>query len=358
VYDFSKQITKFHNEHITLTQAQRTEMRDRRNTNRKRIIDGLAEAEKPSPSEWINQGGYAQRTMTQPPEGDEESRYDIDMGVVFDYDDALTPLTTKGWVRDAIASKASNMKYDPECKPKCVRVVYAAGYQCDFPVFRVNEYGTGYDLASGSEWIDSDPAAMNEWIDEEVIALSLETAEPRQLRMVIRAIKYFGKVRAFKSSAKHPSGLVATALAIECYQSRPGRLDEAIRETLRQISLRSECSSVIANGVVISDNKDTPRIKRLIDAASNAITHLDELDDAGCDDEMAGRLWKKVFHHSYFDTFKVEKKSAEWSGSLAETAAALASITQAEQLARARAAAARLTEAGLASKPWGSTRED
>ena len=48
--------------------------------------------------------------MTQPPENDEESRYDIDLGVVFEEDDAAGPRTTRDWVRDAIARKATNLK--------------------------------------------------------------------------------------------------------------------------------------------------------------------------------------------------------------------------------------------------------
>src|SRR5690554_5110767 len=136
MYDFSKEIFKFHDQHITLTRGQQNDMRSRREANLKRIKAGLEELGKPSVAETINQGGYAQKTMTQPPEANEDSRYDIDMGVVFDKDDSVGPKSTRRWVRDAIARKAVNMKNDPELKKKCVRVVYANGYQCDFPVFR------------------------------------------------------------------------------------------------------------------------------------------------------------------------------------------------------------------------------
>ena len=82
MYDFSADLKSFHDLHVRLSNPQQADMRRRRNANRDRIIAGLAELGKPAMIERINQGGYAMRTMTQPPEGDEESRYDIDMGVV------------------------------------------------------------------------------------------------------------------------------------------------------------------------------------------------------------------------------------------------------------------------------------
>src|SRR5206468_12100727 len=135
-------------------------------TNLERVEHGLDELDKPGFVETINQGGYPQKTMTQPPEADQESRYDIDLGVVFEADDAAGPRTTRGWVRDAIARKATNMKNEPESKKKCVRVIYSAGYQCDFPVFRrrANQSGWSYELSSGDEWVASDPQSMNVWI--------------------------------------------------------------------------------------------------------------------------------------------------------------------------------------------------
>ena len=118
--------------------------------------------------------------MTQPPESDQESRYDIDLGIVFDQDDAKGPRTTPDWVRQAIARKATNMKNDPVTKKKCVRVVYADGYQCDFPMFRRRwtDAGWRYELSSGDEWVASDPAAMNQGIEREVSWKSQPSKKP------------------------------------------------------------------------------------------------------------------------------------------------------------------------------------
>lgn len=348
MHDFSKKITKFHDSHVTLTIALRNDMKSRRDANKDRIIAGLADAGKPSVIQWINQGGYAQHTMTQPPEGDEESRYDIDMGAVFDVEDSKTPVTTKNWVRDAIAAKASNMKNDPVSKPKCVRVVYADGYQCDFPVFRTapatNE---GYELAAGDSWVASDPKSMNSWIDECVSTLSPNGQGVSQLRQVIRLTKYFSKVKSYKKGLKYPSGLLATAIAIECYVASDGRIDHAFRETLRAISNRSKYSPVFANGIQISDNNDLNRIERLIDSAKDAVSTLDGLDSDDIDDDEAMKAWKKVFQHSFFST--TEFKSA----ALASSGAAIG-ISATEQKARALSAAASMKSQDIASKPYAS----
>ena len=346
--DFSKALTKFHDEHVTLTNDLQADMRNRRDTNRKRIIDGLEALGKPAPVDWINQGGYAQHTMTQPPEGDEDSRYDIDMGVVFDETDAKTAQTTKGWVRDAIAEKASAMKNEPECKPKCVRVVYADGYQCDFPVFQAVQNGGSHQLAAGTEWIESDPKSMNDWVNGQVSALSPEGSGVAQLRQIIRFVKYYCKVKSFENKRKFPSGLVATAIAIECYTPSPGRLDEAFRETLRNISYRSKHQLVLANGVVISDAKDVDRLQRLIECAANSISELDALDFDAEHDEVS-KAWKKIFRHSYFDTTATSKSSARKTASSVLAGLGLSNATQA---ARAESSVAETLSRSIPTKPW------
>lgn len=197
MYDFSKRVRTFHEDHVRLTSGEQSDMRSRRERNLKRIEDGLAELDKPKVAETINQGGYAQRTMTQPPENDADSRYDIDLGIVFEQDDAKTPRTTRDWVRQAIARKGSGFKNDPVTKKTCVRVVYSNGYQCDFPVFRRRwtEVGYRYEISSGDEWVASDPAAMNEWIKNKV-ALSPVSDGSYQLRRIIRYGKFYSKTHA------------------------------------------------------------------------------------------------------------------------------------------------------------------
>lgn len=365
MYDFSGEIFRFHAGYVRLTNPQRADMKRRRQANLDRVEKGLDELGKPAVRETINQGGYAQKTMTQPPEADQESRYDIDLGVVFDEDDALGPRTTRDWVRDAIARKAVNLKNEPVTKKKCVRVVYADGYQCDFPVFRRRwtEVGWRYELSAGDEWVASDPSAMNRWIELQISVKSPETSGSYQLRRIIRLGKFFTKTHASRLGRSFPSGLVTTALFSEAYTSVDGRDDEAFRETLRALSRRSKYEPVYADGVQVSDEKDIDRIGRLIDQAKSSVEALDELDadDATTDD--AWKLWQKVFRHSYFNepakgqaaaSMALEAKTATAAGLatpfLASAAAAV--LSDAERSARMEAAVSSRRASGDGGKPW------
>lgn len=359
MYDFSKEITRFHEDHVRLTNNQRTDMRKRRDANLDRIKSGLAELDKPTLVETISQGGYAQKTMTQPPEADQDSRYDIDLGVVFEQDDAAGPRTTRGWVRDAIARKATNIKNDPESKNKCVRVIYADGYQCDFPVFRRHstEEGQTYELSAGDNWDASDPRSMNTWIDEQVSTRSPETSGSYQLRRIIRMGKYYTKTHAARLNRKFPGGLVASALFIEAYVPVDGRDDEAFRETLRAISNRSKHSPAYANGVQVSDDKDTDRIGRLIDTAESSIKELDELEGDNTTQSDAGKAWKKVFRHSFFDELVEKAAKGVLTPSVGLATATLpsqaaAALSDAERTERLEAAVRARTESGRGGKPW------
>lgn len=366
MFDFSKEIGKFHNDHVRLTHDQRADMKNRRETNLSRIEKGLESLGKPEIVETINQGGYAQKTMTQPPEADQESRYDIDLGVVFEEEDAAGPRTTRNWVRDAIAEQASNMKNEPESKKKCVRVIYADGYQCDFPVFRRSCVGGEwqYELSSGDDWDESDPKAMNAWVETEVSERSPETTGSYQLRRIIRFGKYFAKTHASRLNLKFPSGLVATALFINEYVPIEERDDYSFRETLRNISCRSEYEPVYANGVQVSDNKDIDRIRRLIEQAAAAVEELDELDDDDITASDACKAWKKVFRHSYFDEIIKEdtnSASADSEGSShAENKTAIplvasevaSKLSDEEKMRLLESAVDARRQSGEGSKPW------
>lgn len=367
MYDFSKQIAKFHENHVRLTNPQRASMRNRRQINLERIEQGLEELDKPALAETINQGGYAQKTMTQPPEAHEQSRYDIDLGVVLHEDDAAAPRTTREWVRKALARKATNMANEPESKKKCVRVIYSAGYQCDFPVFRRHWTGINwsYELSSGDEWLVSDPQSMNTWVDQQVSAKSPETTGSYQLRRIVRLGKFFAKTHANRLNRKFPSGLVATALFIEAYVPIAGRDDEAFRETLRVISNRSKDSPAYANGTQVSDDKDKDRIGRLIDEAKASVEELDKLNTDSTSESDTRKAWRKTFRHSFFDEVvkeeassaiaPLETKSALGGAALAapfvasQAAAALSSEERAERL---EAAVRARQETGGGGKPW------
>lgn len=137
MYDCSEELVSFHDDLVTLPQAERTAMRDRRDANRKRIKNGLEDNEKPKPIEFVPQGSYAMKTMVQDP----DNTYDIDDGIYFDKPDLIGPrggtmsaLDARQMVRDAVDD--GSFKEKPEVLPNCVRVHYDAGYHVDIPVYR------------------------------------------------------------------------------------------------------------------------------------------------------------------------------------------------------------------------------
>lgn len=365
MYDFSEDVSSFHSKHVRLSNPQRADMKRRREVNLDRVEKGLAELEKPAFKDTINQGGYAQKTMVQPPEANQDSRYDIDLGIVFDEDDAKGPRTTRDWVRQAIARKAIQMKNEPETKKKCVRVVYSNGYQCDFPVFRRRwtDAGWQYELSSGDEWVGSDPGAMNRWIEQQVSWKSPETSGSYQLRRIIRLGKFFSKTHCSRTNRSFPGGLVATALFIEAYVSNEGRDDRSFRETLRRLAQRSKYSPVYANGIQVSDEKDIDRIGRLIDQAVSSLEDLDALDGYATTKSDARKAWRKTFRHSFFDepakadatsAAMLELKSAVGAGLAAPFLAstATAALSGREREDRMEAAVRSRQLSGDGGKPW------
>jgi hypothetical protein len=178
--------------------------------------------------------------------------------------------------------------------------------------------------------------------------------------------KFFAKTHSARLNCKFPNGLVATALFIEAYVPIEGRDDEAFRETLRAISYRSKYSPVYANGVQVSDEKDTDRIGRLIEEAKASVVELGKLDSGNTTASDAGKAWKKVFRHSFFDEVEeaansafvpLEKKSALAGMVVAapfvasQTAAALSEGERAERMESAIRAR---KERGGGGKPWSS----
>ena len=137
MFDCADDVLSFHDDEVTLPQAERTEMRGRRNANRDRLKKGLKDAKKSTPREFASQGSYSMKTMTQHPEND----YDIDDGVYFAKEDLvgdrgaeMSALQVRQMVRDAVDD--GSFKTKPEARANCVRVFYEAGYHVDLPVYR------------------------------------------------------------------------------------------------------------------------------------------------------------------------------------------------------------------------------
>jgi hypothetical protein len=308
--DCSLDVQNFQDDRVTLTAAQRREMRERRNANRDRLHRGLDKEGKPQPDQHIIQGSYAMKTMTQHSDRD----YDIDDGAAFadhklksNSGTPMTPQEAKQMVADGLKS-GGGLQTDPEIKKNCVRVPYAAGYHVDIPVYRLRNVNGGQvrELAS-DEWRESNPTEINDWFADKEGEAGDEGDEP-ELRRLVRLAKVYVRIQTDDQAL---SGLIVTVLAAECHLQSV-REDEAFRTLLENLLQRLRRSGEVRNpanqGEVLTKSSDASKVNALIRALENSVQALKTLDRANCRRSEALRVWKDVFKTDYFDA-EIEKSA-------------------------------------------------
>src|SRR5688500_879005 len=122
MYDCSAQVTRFHNDKISLTTAERTLMRERRDANRDRIRRGLDRNFRLAPDAFHSQGSYAMKTMVQ----SSPEHVDIDDGIYFVREKLVAGDRSElsaAQVRQLIADAAKDPAFNkqPEIRETCVR---------------------------------------------------------------------------------------------------------------------------------------------------------------------------------------------------------------------------------------------
>lgn len=321
MFDCSKEVLGYHDDEVTLPQPQRTNMRDRRNSNRTRVQNGLIKNEDPQPREFASQGSYEMKTMVQHPEKD----YDIDDGIYFEKNDLKgrngaekSALQARQMVRDAVDDGC--FKRSPEARKNCVRVYYEAGYHVDMPVYRrvVTKNWLGgedvhFELAA-SDWKRSDARQVTEWFNGENRRQSPDTSNGRQLRRMCREIKKFSQSRASWKS-QIAGGFMITKLVTEYYRSNASREDTALYDTMRAIRDRLNYNLVVQHPVTpnetITKGNDDPKARFLRDKLTEALSWLEVLFSPDCTRKDALAAWDKVFNTTYFtDKLESEKREA------------------------------------------------
>jgi hypothetical protein len=321
MFNCSDDVLAHHDEEVSLPEAERTEMRGRRDTNRDRLRKGLKDARKPGPREFVSQGSYAMKTMTQHPERD----YDIDDGVYFDdnllvgeHGEKMSSLQAKTMVRDAIDD--GRFSTAPEVHTNCVRVHYAAGYRVDLPGYRRIAIKTSWgdqsyhhELAS-SDWKRSDARDVTAWFEKENTNQSPDDDNGRQLRRLTRQIKKFSRSReSWKGQIL--SGFGITKLVTECFRGEGEREDRALYYTMKAIRDRLNLSLAVAHPVTpneaITSGSDDPRARFLREKLSEALENLAPLFEANCTRTKALRCWDKVFSTAFFSDRDTRKAEAQ-----------------------------------------------
>ena len=314
-----KDIRAYHRECVTLTRGQRQQLKDRRDSNRKRLRRGLEKNEEPAPKRWVSQGSYAMRTVIQEP----DDGYDIDDGVVFTKEALIgprgadkSPLDARKMVRDAVHS--DSFSTPPEVKTNCVRVYYNDGPQVDIPVYREITDWRGdpsYELAS-AEWKKSDPDGVNDWFEDEL--RQKNSSGLKHSRELIRLLKSICKNRP---SASLPSGFVITVLVLERYLVGMARLDADLRQMIRAVYDRLRSDLRVAHPVVsgewLIDDGSLNKTRDLRDLLGKAVNNLDCLDLPNCTRSRALKAWKKVLRTDFFDALIADAEKDEKATSAA-----------------------------------------
>jgi hypothetical protein len=322
MYNCADDVLAYHDEEVTLSQADRTNMRGRRDANRERLKNGLKDKGKPSPREFASQGSYAMKTMTQHPARD----YDIDDGAYFDKavlvgdrGAEMTALQARQMVRDALDD--GSFKAPPEVRKNCVRVYYLAGYCVDVPVYRrvttkdiFGSESSHHELAS-SDWKRSDARDVSKWFEDENARQSPDTVNGRQLRRVVREIKKYARSRE-SWSGQILSGFGITKLVTECFRGDILREDRALYETMKAIRDRLNWNLVVKHPITpdqtITKGKDDSRARFLRARLAEAIEALAPLFEHDCTRSKALKCWDKVYATTFFSDRnepKSEKKS-------------------------------------------------
>lgn len=325
VFDCGEDMGKFHDDKITLSTDERTEMRERRNTGRRRLEIGLDEEEHPQPKITCTQGSYAMHTMVQDPDCD----YDIDDGIYFAEDDLvdelglpLTPQEAKERVCAAL-SRDKRFASPAEVFPKCVRQVYNEGYHIDMPVYRIRKEDDGqggkrevFELAGDGSWDASDARATTRWFRKEISTRNeAHEDQGEQMRRVTRLTKGFARSRAdWKDETT--SGIVITKLVVDHFVPSAGRDDEALLDTWKAIEAQLKKSTVVTHPVNDSNlaEEGNAKVSFFKGKLSWALQELAILEK-GCTRSEARKAWDGVFDSGFFQklpdpTVKEDAKKA------------------------------------------------
>lgn len=320
MFDFSKQIEAFWNENIRLSATYKEKLLKHRQSNRDRLIANLPEQIDDvniGKSSFKPQGSVAMKTIIQTRFSEEE--YDIDDGLVLwksellgENGKELTAMETKERVCKALKDKRFNRQ--PKLFTNCVRVFYAdedeEKHHVDFAVYRKYSKSDGEEereLASGENWVVSDPTQVNLWFEDEIIVRNKETdSKGTQMRKLVQLFKRFCRSRR---DWDLPNGMKLTMLISECQPEFSERIDKVFRNLLKKLKTRLETSKIIRNLAhpdkpLITRTSSDDNVCELLNKIIEALEKLEKLDDANCKRADAIKAWNWVFKSDdFFDDF-------------------------------------------------------
>lgn len=313
----NKQLLAFFKSEVALTNATKSDMRNRRRSCEERLERGLERNKKPKVDRYVKQGSYAMHTMVQ----SNSITSDIDNGVVFHEDKLVgerggrfTAYDAKCMVRDAL-NYDNAFERAPEVLKNCVRVYYKDGFTIDMPVYRETGEGESaqYELAA-ADWKHSDPEAVTEWFQRNVTSKSPDAVDGCQMRRMVRLLKSWSKSR---SSWALPSGFVLSILTNEVYPQGGyrDREDHALFQTVQAMRNRLRYNLTVNRPVpqyeAVTKTMSDANMASLREKLDEAVDRLAPLNDSLATDLEALKALKWFFCTELFDVEIEELEEAE-----------------------------------------------
>lgn len=214
--------------------------------------------------------------------------YDIDVGVWFIKQPALTPQTIKNHLYQALVGHTTGGIIK---KDKCVRVIYAGDYHVDLPIY----YKTSKDefpyLGTKDCWLPTDPQGFCKWFKQ-------KKAGKPQLVRIVKYLKYWANTR----SQKMPSGMAITVWVTENFVEHE-RDDIALCETAKAIYKKLDKDFQCLNPTHPNDDlMDRLTSNQKIYYWQNlaGLIDLAEKANVSTDEKEAVRAWTKVFGGRFY----------------------------------------------------------
>lgn len=167
---------------------------------------------------WL-QGSYKYATLIKPVRFAE--RYDVDVGVYFqwgdDQDIEPTPRQLRDWVQTELLNYEKTcvdlIEVEQPAKERCSRASYVRQFHIDTPTYHLNTDTDERRLAClSNDWEDSDPKAIYKWFKGVVSG-----SEREQLRRLVRYLKAWAAVSFDGVPASRPTSIFLTVVATEAY---------------------------------------------------------------------------------------------------------------------------------------------
>ena len=211
---------KFDKDELAIPKNKLSDLMKSRDALRTRILDHFAEQHPDYKPTFFIQGSYKMKTMIRT----EEDTCDLDDGIRFLQEPDVSGTTLQTWVRDAVDGQTSTPSVH---KTKCIRVIYAAEYHIDLPVYYKLNNESPHLAVKNSDWEDSDPEEFIKWFQR-------KADDGPQLRRIVRYLKAWCDHKT-NGSPKMPPGLVMAILAAKnmIYDDRD---DVALANTLSAVN--------------------------------------------------------------------------------------------------------------------------